>query len=75
MREGNSILFGNKLNLKTRPVLQCYWKHFGEIQNMALSKTIQDKRRFPDVNEDDIEGMLKPKFKKNTEKGTLTRIF
>ena len=39
---------------------------------MALSKTIQDKRRFPDVNEDDIEGMLKPKFKKNTEKSTLT---
>ena len=37
---------------------------------MALSKTIQDKRRFPDVNEDDIEGMLKPKLKKNTEKST-----
>ena len=53
-------------------MLHCYWKHFGEIQNMALSKTIQDKRRFLDVNEDDIKGMLKPKFKKNTEKSTLT---
>ena len=39
---------------------------------MALSKPIQNKRRFPDVNEDDIEGMLKPKFRKNTEKSTLT---
>ena len=33
---------------------------------MALSKPIQSERCFPDVNEDEIKGMLKPKFKKKS---------
>ena len=33
---------------------------------MALSKPIQNERCFPDVNEDEIKGMLKPKFKKKS---------
>ena len=39
---------------------------------MALSKPIQNKRCFSDINEDDIKGMLRSKFKKNTEKNALT---